>query len=153
MINSNENQHADIYLYGCKLEEVEKFKYIGATLTKNGTCDQELRIRLAQATSAMVRLTTIWKSTHIRFKLKYNLYRSLILSILTYGCESWTLNANKTKKIQAFEKKSNYETIMHNIQRRQNQYIQTIRRPKLKWFRHTSIHNIITKTILQGMVE
>ena len=49
MINSNENQHADIYLNGCKLEEVEKFKYLGATLTKNGTCDQEVRIRLAQA--------------------------------------------------------------------------------------------------------
>ena len=64
MINSNENQHADIYLYGYKLEEVEKFKYLGATLTKNGTCDQEVRIRLAQATSTMVRLTTIWKSTH-----------------------------------------------------------------------------------------
>ena len=106
MINSNENQHADIYLYGCKLEEVEKFKYLGATLTKNGICDQEVRIRLTQATSAMVRLTTIWKSTHIRFKLKYNIYRSLILSILTYGCESWTLNANITNKILAFENKS-----------------------------------------------
>ena len=101
MINSNENQHADIYLYGCKLEEVEKFKYLGTTLTKNGTCDQEVRIRLAQATSAMVKLTTILKSTHIRFKLKYNLYRSLILSILTY--ESWTLYANITKKILDFE--------------------------------------------------
>ena len=76
MINSNENQHGHIYLYGYKLDEVEKFKYLGAYLTKNGTCDQELRIRLA--ISAMVRLTTIWKSTHIRFKLKYNLYRSLI---------------------------------------------------------------------------
>ena len=95
-----------IYIYGCKLEEVEKFKYIGATLTKNGTCEQEVRIRLAQAISAMVRLTTIWNSTHIRFKLKYNLYRSLILSIFTYGCESWTFNANITKKIQAFENKS-----------------------------------------------
>ena len=34
MINNNENQHADIYLYGCKLEEVEKFKYLGSTLIK-----------------------------------------------------------------------------------------------------------------------
>ena len=74
MINSKENQHSDVYLYGCKLEEVEKFKYLGANLTKKGTCDQEVKIRLAQETSAMMRLTTIWKSTHIRFKLKYNLY-------------------------------------------------------------------------------
>ena len=64
MINSNEYQHADIYLYGCKLEEVEKFKYLGATLTKNGTCNQEVRIRLVQATSAMVRLTTICPLTY-----------------------------------------------------------------------------------------
>ena len=88
MINSNENQNTDIYLYGCELEDIEKFKYLGANLTKNGTCNQELRIILAQATSALVRLTTIWKINHIRFKLKYKLYRSLILSILNYGCES-----------------------------------------------------------------
>ena len=60
MINSNENQHADIYFHGCKLEEVEKIKYLGATLTKNGTCDQEVRI------SGRVKY-------YIRFKLKYNL--------------------------------------------------------------------------------
>ena len=169
MINSNENQHADIYIYGCKLEEVEKFKYLGATLTKNGTCDQEVRIRLAQATSAMVRLTTIWKSTHIIFKLKYNLYRSLILSILTYGCESWTLNANITKKILAFENKSHRKLLCITYKKgKTNLFVknkiniligtfepllQTIRRRRLKWFGHTSRHNSITKTILQGMVE
>ena len=164
MINSNENQHADIYLYGCTLGEVEKLKYIGATLTKNGTCDQEVRIRLAQATSAMVRLTTIWKSTHIRFKLKYNLYRSLILSILTYGCESWTLNANITEKMQAFENKSHRKLLCITykegkinivVKNKINTLIgtfepllQTIRRRKLKWFGHTSRYNSITKNCL-----
>ena len=146
-----------------------KFKYLDATPTKNGTCDQEVRIRLAQATSAMVRLTTIWESTHIRFKLKYNLYRSLILSILTYGCESWTLNANITMKMQAFENKSHrkllcitYKEGKTNIfvKNKINTQIgtfepllQTIRRRKLKWFGHSSRHNSITKTNLQGMVE
>ena len=162
MINSNKNHHTDIYLYGCKLEEVEKFKYLVATLTKNRTCDQELRIRLAQATSAMVRLTTIWKSTHIRFKLKLNLYRSLILSILTYGCESWTLNANITKKMQAFENKSHRKLLcityregktnifvknkINTLIGKFEPILQTIIRRKLKWFGHTSRHNSITKT-------
>ena len=31
--------------------------------------------------------------------------------------------------------------------------LQTIRRRKLTWFGHTSRHNSITKTILQGIVE
>ena len=98
MINSNNrNLHTKIQLYGEKLEEVDKFKYIGATITKYGSSDSEIKIRLAQATSAMVMLTTIWNSKDIRFKLKYNLYRSLVLSILTYGCEYWTISAISTK--------------------------------------------------------
>ena len=42
----------------------------GRNRTKNGTCDYEVRIRLAQATSDMVRLTTIWKSTSYQIKTK-----------------------------------------------------------------------------------
>ena len=45
-------------------------------------------------------------SKYIRFKLKYNLYRSLVLSILTYVCKSWTISAISTKKLQCFENKS-----------------------------------------------
>ena len=33
----------------------------------------------------MVSLTTIWNSKYNRFKIKYNIYNSLILYILTYG--------------------------------------------------------------------
>ena len=80
-----------------------------------------------------------------------------------------TLNANITKKIQAFENKSyrkllciTYREGKINIfvKNKINTLIgtfelllQTIRRRKLKWFGHTSRHNSITKTILQGMVE
>ena len=99
MINSNNrNLHTNITLYGEKLEEVDQFKYLGATIIKDGSSDSEIKIRLAQATSAMVMLTTIWNSKDIRFKPKYNLYRSLVLSILTYGCESWTIRTIPQQK-------------------------------------------------------
>ena len=97
MINSNNrNIHPNIQLYGEKLEEEDQFKYIGATITKYGSSDSEIKIKLSQATSSMVRLTTIWHNKYIRFKLKYNLYYSILLSILTYGCESWTISALST---------------------------------------------------------
>ena len=91
---------------GENLEEVDQFKYIGATFTKDGSNDSEIKLRLSQATSAMVMLTTILNSKDIRFKLKYNRYRSLVLSILYYGCESWTISALSIKKQQGFENKS-----------------------------------------------
>ena len=34
------------------------------------------------------------------------LYRALVLSTLLYGCESWTMSAETTKKVKTFETKS-----------------------------------------------
>ena len=101
-------------------------------LQKNGLSDSEIKIRLAQATLAMVRLTTILNSKCIRFKLKYNLYRSLVLSILTYGCESWTISALSTKKLQGFENKSRRKLIGITIQG-MVEGNRKCDRPKIKW--------------------
>ena len=64
------------------------FKCLGATLSKDGTCRAEIRI--ATATTAMARLNRVWKS-NISFQTKFQLFRSLLVSILLYGCETWTL--------------------------------------------------------------
>ena len=80
MVN-NENDIASILLDGTLLENVKIFKYLVATLQSDGASDNELRIRLATAILVMVRLETIWNSTNITFHVKYNLYKSLILSI------------------------------------------------------------------------
>ena len=53
---------ANIRMNGEIFEEVGKFKYLGATITKDGTSEAELRIILATSTSALIRLTTIWTS-------------------------------------------------------------------------------------------
>ena len=91
MVNSkNDDKNTNIYMDGMLLEDVKTFKYIGATLKSGGSSDNELRIRLATATSAMIRLNDIWTicySKNISFKIKFNLYRSLVISILLYGCE------------------------------------------------------------------
>ena len=52
------------------------------------------------------------------FKLKHNLYRYLVLSILTYVCETWTINAAMQKKIQAFENKSHRKLLGITYQER-----------------------------------
>ena len=83
MVNSKNNDKcAKIYMDGILLEDVKIFKYLGATLKSDGAPGNELRIRIATATSAMIRLNIIWTSKNISFKIKFNLYRSLVLSIL-----------------------------------------------------------------------
>ena len=56
MVNSQQNIQANILMDGVRLENVQEFKYLGSTLSSDGSCKNEIRIRTAMATSAMVRL-------------------------------------------------------------------------------------------------
>ena len=73
----------------------------------------------------MIRLNFIWTSKNISFKIKFNLYRSLVLSILLYGCETWTLMFNEEKKISEFENKALYRRLLeiNYRQRKTNAYV------------------------------
>ena len=73
-------------------------------MTKDGTCKTEIHICIATATAVMARLTMVWKS-NISFQTKFKLYKSLVISILLYRCETWTLLAETERQIQAFENK------------------------------------------------
>ena len=106
MVNSGDNTTVQISMNGQQLEEVMAFKYLGATLTKDGRSTAEIKIRLAIATASMVKLNKIWSSKDINFATKIKLFKTLVLSTLLYGCESWTLTADSTKRIQAFENKN-----------------------------------------------
>ena len=80
---------------GQKLEEVTSFKYLGATLCKDGTCSAEVCIRTA---SARARLSRIWRCNTLSFASKFKHYKSVVTSILLYSCEIWILLADSQKK-------------------------------------------------------
>ena len=77
----------------------------GFTQTNDLTSIEEVKVRLAQALSAMTRRAILWKTNAISFSTKIKLYKSLVLSILPYGYESWTLTADLRKRVQALENK------------------------------------------------
>ena len=82
MTNSTNSISADISMNGQKLEEVTSFKYLGATLCKDGTCSAEICIRIASAVAAMARLNRILQCNTISFTSKFKLYMSPVTSIL-----------------------------------------------------------------------
>ena len=56
MTNSTNSISADIRINSQKLEMMTSFKYLGATLCKDGTCSAEVHIRIVSAVTAMSRL-------------------------------------------------------------------------------------------------
>ena len=94
MINNTNKLNADISVNGQTLEEVTNFKYLRATLCKDSTCSAEIHISIASAMAAMARLSRTWWCNTISFTGKFKLYKSLVISIPLYGCETWTLLAD-----------------------------------------------------------
>ena len=71
MVNNRTQQAANsIMLTGQKLEKVDSFKYLGSTLTKNGSSTKEVKTKLRLVASAMTRISVIWKSNSVSFPLK-----------------------------------------------------------------------------------
>ena len=157
-----------IYMYDKQIENVEHFKYLGAMLTNSGNSKIEIRIRLATAISALVKLEKIWRSGEIEFKLKFRLYNSLVLSTLLYGCETWTLLEESKKKSRGVESKAhrrlfyisykerNTNILVNNFINKKVGYVPlfdiTMRR-KMTKLGHITRHDSMSKRILQGYVE
>ena len=88
IVNSNdEDVTANITMNGVSLESVNEFKYLGETLTNDGSSLKEIKIRTASANAALSKLDVIWKSK-ICFKTKYLLYKTMVLPILMNAAET-----------------------------------------------------------------
>lgn len=97
------------------------------------------------------------------------LYKALVLSTVLYSCESWTITAETTRRIQSFEtkcfrrllgiswsdRKSNEQVRaqMATLVGPQEPLLVTVKRRKLSWFGHVTRHDSMTKIILQGTLE
>ena len=98
MTNNANGISIDIKINGEKLNEVENFKYLGAVVTDQES-KPEVLSRIAQTTAALARLETIWNNKHISLISKIRLMHSLVISVLLYACETWTLTVEYPEEI------------------------------------------------------
>ena len=87
MINNPNGFQREVTIIGQRLEAVENFKCLGATISKEGS-NPEILSRIAWATANISRLNIIWRDKNIWLASKVKLVRTLILSTFLYACES-----------------------------------------------------------------
>ena len=62
MLSETNEMNTKISLNGEVLEEVESFVYRGSIFTRDDSCTNDIRKRLAMGRSAMQSLSSIWRS-------------------------------------------------------------------------------------------
>ena len=87
---------------GCDIGSVGEFRYLGTTTTRDGIGTREMKKRRVIAATAFQQMENIWRSGNITVRLKYRLYRALILTILLYNSECWTYREQDLKMLEVF---------------------------------------------------
>ena len=109
----------------------DKFTYLGSSVAST---EKDIDTRLTKAWTAINRLSIIWKSD-LTDKMKRSFFQAAVVSILLYGCTTWTLTKRLEKKLDG-----NYTRMLWVILNR-------------SWRQHPTRHQLyghlppITKTI------
>uniref|UniRef100_A0A803SW81 ribonuclease H n=1 Tax=Anolis carolinensis TaxID=28377 RepID=A0A803SW81_ANOCA len=88
---------------GENVEAVTDFIFLGAKITADADCSQEIRRSLLLGRRAMANLDKIVKSRDITLTTKVHIVKEIVFPIVTYGCESWTIRKAERRKIDSFE--------------------------------------------------
>ena len=90
------NQTGDISsLDRTPLQLVDKFTYLGSSVSST---EKDIDTRLTNVWTAINRLSIIWKSD-LTDKMKRRSFQAAVVSILLYGCTTWTLTKRLENKL------------------------------------------------------
>lgn len=97
----NSKINTSLTVENCETEEVDSFIYLGANVTKEDMSTADIRKRVKMAGASFRMLDNTWKATDIsrETNLKVFFVKSLILSVLFHGSNSWKLNKTKEKRM------------------------------------------------------
>ena len=88
---------------GQRLQVLDKFTYLGSTLSRVVHIDDEINARIAKSSAAFGRLRgSIWDRSGIRLIIKLKIYISVVLPTLLYACKTWTVYQRHAKRLNHF---------------------------------------------------
>ena len=84
---------------GKELENVFKFGYLGNVFAADGLQEYDIRARIGMAMTRCGKLSHMFDSPALGPWLKIRLYVAAVVSLLTYGCETWNLTDDVMRKL------------------------------------------------------
>jgi len=84
-------------------EMVEQFQYLGTTLANQTFIWEEIKSRLKSGNARYPSVKNLLSSSFLSKDTKINVYRTIILHVVLYGCETWSLTLREGSRLSLFE--------------------------------------------------
>ena len=149
---------------GSRIEQVKSFKYLGSTMTEDGRCETEIKVRIALAKEAFSKRRELLTKS-FRKEVKKKIVKTLVWSTLLYGSETWTLRKEDIRKLEAVEMwmwrrmervswmdKITNEEILNKVGEKR-QLISVIRNRKKNWIGHVLRGEGLLREVMEGRME
>jgi len=84
-------------------EMVEEFKHLGTTLTNQNSIQEEIKSRLKSGKACYHSVQDLLSTNLLSKNLKIKIYKTIILPVVWYGCETWSLKLREERRLRVFE--------------------------------------------------
>ena len=95
--DQNAGHNHSVRIDNSTFERVEEFKYLGTTLTIQNSIREELKSRLRSGNACYHSVQNFLSSRLLSRKLKIKIYKTIILPVVLYECEAWSLTLREER--------------------------------------------------------
>jgi hypothetical protein len=103
MSHPNSGQNQNIRIANESFESLAKFRFLGTTLTNQNDIHDEMKSRFNSGYACYYSAQNIMPSPLISKNLKIKMYKTIILPVVLYGCETWSLSLREKHILRVFE--------------------------------------------------
>jgi hypothetical protein len=131
--HQNSGQIHDIRIANRSFENFHRFKHVGTTVTNQNLVQEEIKRRLNSDTACYHSVQNLLPSRLLSKNVKIRIYKAIILPVVLYGCETWSLTLSEEHRLMVFENRvlrrifgSKEEDVKRGLRNLHNEDIDTL---------------------------
>jgi hypothetical protein len=101
--HQNAGQNYDIKIANRCFENVVQFRYLGTTVTNQNLIQKEIKCRFNLSNACYHSVQNLLFSRLLSKNIKIRIYKTIILPVVLYECETWFLKLREKHRLRVSE--------------------------------------------------